>query len=252
MPKRPPLIVANWKMNGSWARLEALTHALRKGIGTSNAVQTALCPPFVYLAGLAEALAGSNIALGAQNLSQHADGAYTGEVSAHMLQDYNCRFVIVGHSERRELYGENDQVVAEKFVAALEADLTPILCVGERLEERDAGVTETVIDRQLQTAIGRYGKELPEQTVIAYEPIWAIGTGRSAAPGQAQEVHAFIRCRLAQWNAARAEQVRILYGGSVREQNAGALLAMEDIDGGLIGGASLHADSFLAICKAAA
>ncbi len=239
---RTRLVAGNWKMHGSRASNRALLEKLLAGMGKAAATQCAVCPPFPYLAQVAEQLSGSPVALGAQNVSEHAQGAYTGEVSAAMLVELGCRYVIVGHSERRQLYGEKDEQVAAKFAAAKRGGLTPILCVGETLAEREAGRTEEVVARQLDAVlkVEDFGS-----AVLAYEPVWAIGTGRNATPEQAQEVHAFLRKRIPSQN-------RILYGGSVKAQNARALFAMADVDGGLIGGASLVAEDFLAIVEAAA
>jgi triosephosphate isomerase len=239
---RTRLVAGNWKMHGSRASNRALLEKILAGVGKAAAAQCAVCPPFPYLAQVAEQLSGSPVALGAQNVSEHAQGAYTGEVSAAMLVDLGCRYVIVGHSERRQLFGEKDEQVAAKFAAAKKSRLVPILCVGETLAEREAGRTEEVVARQLDAVlkVGDFGS-----AVLAYEPVWAIGTGRNATPEQAQQVHAFLRKRIPSEN-------RILYGGSVKAQNAGALFAMPDVDGGLIGGASLVAEDFLAIVEAAA
>ncbi len=247
---RRKLVAGNWKMHGNLVDNDALLSGILSGIGEVRA-EVAVCVPFPYLAQAKARLAGSKVAWGAQNLSQHAKGAYTGEVSALMLNDFECRYVIVGHSERRSLYGETDAVVAEKYAAALNAGLTPILCLGETLEEREAGVTETVVARQLQAVLDKSGVISLANAVIAYEPVWAIGTGRTATPDQAQAVHAFIRARVRALDAEVAEHLRILYGGSVKAGNAAELFAQPDIDGGLIGGASLNADEFLAICRAA-
>jgi triosephosphate isomerase (TIM) len=206
-----------------------------------------VCPPFPYLAQAAERLAGSRVRWGAQNLSEHGSGAYTGEVSAAMLAEFGCRYAIVGHSERRALYGETDAQVAEKFAAARSAGLVPILCVGESLPEREAGRTEEVVARQLDAVLDASGAAQFAQAVLAYEPVWAIGTGRTATPEQAQQVHAVLRERL---RRAGAAEVPVLYGGSVKAANAGALFAMPDVDGGLVGGASLDAKEFLAIAAA--
>ncbi len=230
------LVAGNWKMHGSRAANRALLDAILEGL-PKGAAQGAVCPPFPYLAEVAERLRGTPLALGAQNVSEHAQGAYTGEVSAAMLADVGCRYVIVGHSERRQIYGESDAQVAAKFAAARSAGLTPILCVGETLAEREGGRTEEVVASQL-------GAVAFSQAVLAYEPVWAIGTGRNATPEQAQAVHAFLRKRVGQ-------DTPILYGGSVKPQNAAAIFAMPDVDGGLIGGASLVAADFLAILQAA-
>ena len=237
---RTRLVAGNWKMHGSKAANGALLDALLKAIGTPKGVEAAVCVPFPYLGQVAERLRGTPIGWGAQNVSEHAQGAYTGEVSAAMIREFDCRYVIVGHSERRQLYGESDAQVAAKFVAARGAGLTPIVCVGETLQEREAGRTEEVVARQLETVLqqGDFG-----EAVLAYEPVWAIGTGRTATPQQVQEVHGFLRARL-------SPASRILYGGSVKAGNAAAIFAMPDVDGGLIGGASLVAEEFSAIVKA--
>jgi triosephosphate isomerase len=232
---RVRLVAGNWKMHGSRASIAALLDALVEGNPTSPC---AVCVPFPYLAQVAERLRGTRIAWGAQNVSEHAQGAYTGEVSATMLAEFGCRYVIVGHSERRQLYCETDAQVAAKFAAVRSAGMTPLLCVGETLAEREAGNTEAVVARQLSSV--RFA-----DAVLAYEPVWAIGTGRNATPEQAQAVHAFLRRRV-------PAETPILYGGSVKPQNAAEIFAMPDVDGGLIGGASLAAKDFLDIVKAAA
>jgi len=248
---RQPLVAGNWKMNGSLASASALVDGIKAGMGAISTAEMAVCPPYVYIPRVAELLAGSAISLGAQDLSDQAAGAYTGEVAADMLTDIGCKYVIVGHSERRNIYGESDAFTAGKFVAARKAGLVPILCVGELLEEREQGVTEQVVGRQLDAIITLDGAGAFGSAVIAYEPVWAIGTGKTATPDQAQEVHAFIRGKLAALDAAVAGQVQILYGGSMNPGNAAELLAMPDIDGGLIGGAALKPADFLAIGKAA-
>jgi len=248
---RQPLVAGNWKMNGSLASAKALVEGIKAGMGAISTAEMAVCPPYVYIPRVAELLAGSAIGLGAQDLSDQAAGAYTGEVAADMLTDIGCKYVIVGHSERRNIYGESDAFTAGKFVAARKAGLVPILCVGELLEEREQGVTEQVVGRQLDAIIALDGAAAFGSAVIAYEPVWAIGTGKTATPDQAQEVHAFIRGKLAALDAAVAGQVQILYGGSMNPGNAAELLAMPDIDGGLIGGAALKPADFLAIGKAA-
>jgi triosephosphate isomerase len=237
---RTRLVAGNWKMHGSRAANSALLDALLEQIGSPRGVDTAVCVPFPYLEQVAGRLRGTPIAWGAQNVSEHAQGAYTGEVSAAMLREFGCRYVIVGHSERRQRYGETDAQVAAKFAAARGAGLTPILCVGETLQEREAGRTEEVVARQLDEVLK---KASFDDAVLAYEPVWAIGTGRTATPQQAQEVHAFLRTRL-------STPSRIIYGGSVKAQNAAAIFAMPDVDGGLIGGASLAAADFAGIVKA--
>ena len=211
----------------------------------------AVCPPFVYIPQAAELLAGSQVAWGAQNCSQHSSGAYTGEVAAPMLKEFGCTYVILGHSERRSIYNESNDEIVQKFIAVKSAGLIPILCVGELLTERAAGKTEAVVAEQLDAVVNVTGIEQFESTVIAYEPVWAIGTGVTATPDQAQDVHAFIRQRLAEKNTEIAQNIQILYGGSVKPDNAAELFAKPDIDGGLIGGASLQANSFLGICQAA-
>ena len=236
-------------MHGSLAENAALLAALKPALAGIDAV---VCVPFPYLAQAQAVLAGSSIAWGAQNLSEQAKGAFTGEVSAAMLLDFGCTYVIVGHSERRSLYGESDALVASKYMAAQAAGLKPILCVGESLEERESGVTEAVVARQLDAVINAAGVASLANAVVAYEPVWAIGTGKTASPEQAQAVHAFIRNKIAALDAAIANQLVIQYGGSVKAANASELMAKPDIDGGLIGGASLIVEEFVAICRAAA
>ena len=249
---RQTLVAGNWKMNGTRSSVTDLIGAVKQGLETVKASQVAVCPPFVYLAEVAKMLQGTEIALGGQDICPEVgEGAYTGEVSGAMLRDVGCSCVIVGHSERRALYADTDKVVARKFFAAQSVGLTPILCVGEQLHERESGETETVVARQLDAVLTQEdGVSSLANAVIAYEPVWAIGTGRTASPEQAQDVHAFIRGRIAAHDSAVADRVKILYGGSVKATNAGELFAMPDIDGGLIGGASLDADQFLAICRA--
>ncbi|HWR77005.1 MAG TPA: triose-phosphate isomerase [Thiobacillus sp.] len=246
---RKKLVAGNWKMHGNLVENAALLAALKPALAGIDAV---VCVPFPYLAQVQAALSGSSIAWGAQNVSEQAKGAFTGEVSASMLLDFGCKYVIVGHSERRSLYGESDALVASKYVAAQAAGLTPILCVGESLAERESGVTEAVVSRQLDAVIDAAGVGSLVKAVIAYEPVWAIGTGKTASPAQAQAVHAFIRGKVAALDAGVAEQLVIQYGGSVKAANAAELMVQPDIDGGLIGGASLVADEFIAICRAAA
>lgn len=247
---RRKLVAGNWKMNGSLAENATLLDAVLVGMAGVNC-DMAVCVPFPYLAAVQQKLAGTALAWGAQTVSEQSKGAFTGEVSTAMLNDFGCRFVIVGHSERRTLYGETDAMVAAKYAAAQAAGLTPILCVGETLDEREAGVTETVVARQLDAVINQSGIGSFAKAVIAYEPVWAIGTGRTATPEQAQTVHAFIRNKLAGLDAQIAAGVVIQYGGSMKPSNAAELLSQPDIDGGLIGGASLVAADFLGICKAA-
>jgi len=249
---RQTLVAGNWKMHGTRAGVADLIEAVKQGMGAVDDTQVAVCPPFVYLSEVAKHLQGTAIALGGQDLCpETGEGAYTGEVSGAMLQDVGCTYVIVGHSERRALYGDSDEVVARKFAAAQAAGLTPILCVGELLQERENGDTETVVARQLDAILDQEGGVIAlAKAVIAYEPVWAIGTGKTATPEQAQQVHAFIRARIAEHDQMVAAGVQILYGGSVKPGNAEELFAMADIDGGLIGGASLDAEQFLAICRA--
>ncbi|MDH3614271.1 MAG: triose-phosphate isomerase [Gammaproteobacteria bacterium] len=246
------LVAGNWKMNGYAAGNTALVAGIAAGVPHSARVKVLLCPPFPYLASVVAQLQGSNVAVGAQTVSEHQSGAFTGEVAPAMLRDVGCEYVIVGHSERRALYGETSAAVAGKFKAALGAGLKPILCVGETLEEREAGSTESVVDEQLGAVIDTVGIAAFASAVVAYEPVWAIGTGKTASPEQAQEVHRHIRALLAGHDADIAESTQILYGGSMKGENAAGLLGMPDIDGGLIGGASLKAVDFLAIANAAA
>ncbi|MES2406381.1 MAG: triose-phosphate isomerase [Pseudomonadota bacterium] len=248
---RKKLVAGNWKMHGSLVENKALLDTLLIELGQERAMGGIVCAPFPYLAQVQSILSGSGLAWGAQNVSNHMKGAYTGEVSTAMLQDFGCSYVIVGHSERRALYGEDDATVAAKFAAAQAAGLIPILCVGETLEEREADVTEAVIGRQLDAVLAVSGIAGLERAVVAYEPVWAIGTGKTASPQQAQDVHAFIRGKLAVLDKNVAASLVIQYGGSVKAANASELFAQPDIDGGLIGGASLVADEFIAICRAA-
>ena len=247
---RKKLVAGNWKMHGSLAANQGLLQDVRAGVA-GLAADVAVCVPYPYLDQARTALAGSNVAWGAQDVSEHAQGAYTGEVSVAMLADFGCRYAIVGHSERRSYHGETDAIVAAKFEAALKGGLVPILCVGETLAEREANVTAEVVTRQLDAVIARCGVAALAQAVVAYEPVWAIGTGRTASPEQAQEVHALIRARVARDDAGVAQGLRILYGGSMKPGNAKELMAQPDIDGGLIGGAALVAADFVAICAAA-
>lgn len=244
---RRKLVVGNWKMNGSLGTNAALLDALLQLQSTWKS-DAAVCAPHPYLAQLRDRLAGSSLQWGAQDCSAHPSGAYTGEVSAAMIAEFGCRYVIVGHSERRALHGESDSLVADKAKAALAHGLTPIVCVGETLAEREAGVTDAVVTRQLGAVADRLAQAIA-QVVVAYEPVWAIGTGRTATPEQAQAVHAVLRERL-RAATGQADDMRILYGGSVKADNAATLFAQPDIDGGLIGGASLKAEEFAAICRA--
>jgi triosephosphate isomerase (TIM) len=248
---RTKLVVGNWKMNGSLVANRELLHAVAPRVSQLSNVGCSVCVPFPYLAQVQSLLAGTRVTWGAQDLSEHTQGAYTGEVAGSMLSDFGCRFVIVGHSERRSLYGEDDRLVARKFSRALAAGLAPILCVGESLAQRDAEITESVVGSQLDAVVEQNGIAAFERAVLAYEPVWAVGTGRTASPEQAQAVHAFIREKLSRLDSGVAAEITILYGGSVKASNARALFAMKDIDGGLIGGASLIADEFVGICSGA-
>jgi triosephosphate isomerase len=248
---RRALVAGNWKMNGSRDFVRRLLADVVAGLPVGLDADVLVCPPHVYLDQARQALAGSAVSLGAQNTSEHPSGAFTGEVSVDMLSDVGCGYVIVGHSERRTLYGETDDQIARKFEAVRTGGLKPILCVGETLDERESGATESVVARQLNAVVEHAGAAAFADAVVAYEPVWAIGTGRTATPEQAQAVHAFIRARMAERDKAVAEALPILYGGSVKGDNAAELFGNQDIDGGLIGGASLAADGFLAICRAA-
>ncbi|MCX8049120.1 MAG: triose-phosphate isomerase [Methylohalobius sp.] len=247
---RQPLVVGNWKMNGTRESVRELLDDILAGL-PERGVEVGVCPPYVFIPQAAAQLAGSSVLLGAQNVADQDQGACTGEVSAAMLKEFGCALAIVGHSERRLLYGETDALVAARYQKAIEHGLCPILCVGETLEQRETGQTFQVVAQQLDAVLGRAGIDSLTRAVIAYEPVWAIGTGRTATPEQAQEVHDYIRQRLAAQDKDVAAQVRILYGGSVNAENASGLFAMPDIDGGLIGGASLKAEVFLAIVQAA-
>lgn len=248
---RQKLVAGNWKMNGRLETNAQLLAAITDAVSKMQGMSAAVCVPYPYLAQVQSLLTGTAVGWGAQNLSEHSQGAYTGEVSASMLQDFACRYVLVGHSERRSLYGESNKLVAEKFVVALAAGLSPILCVGETLEERESGRTMQVVGAQMEAVLERVGVAAFSAAVVAYEPVWAIGTGKTATSAQAQEVHAAIRAQIARADAKVASGLQILYGGSVKPSNAVELFGMPDIDGGLIGGASLVAEDFLAICRAA-
>ena len=247
------MVVGNWKMNGNGARSDDLCAQIVAGFGSATAaggaVELVVCPPVIYLERVVRALVGSGIGIGAQNVAAQADGAFTGEISAAMVADAGCGFAIIGHSERRTLFGDTDEVVAAKVARCIGNGLTPIVCVGETLAEREAGHTEAVLSKQVDAICGALAVA-GEQSVIAYEPVWAIGTGKVASPGVAQAAHAFIRGRLVA-NGLPAAATRILYGGSVKPDNAASLFALPDIDGGLIGGASLVAADFVAIGRAA-
>lgn len=248
---RTPLVAGNWKMNGELASSRALASAVADGAAGLAGVEVLVCPPFCYLQAVAGCLADAPVRLGAQNMSDQLGGAFTGEISGLMLADFGCRYVILGHSERRHLYGETDELVGRKVARAVALDLVPIACVGETLAEREAGATEEVVGRQLDAILEAVAADRLAGAVIAYEPVWAIGTGRNATPEQAQQVHAFVRQRLSRRAPGLGEAVRVLYGGSVKPDNARRLFQMPDVDGGLVGGASLEADAFLAICRAA-
>jgi triosephosphate isomerase (TIM) len=248
---RIPLVAGNWKMHGGLSDNAALLGAVIAGSKGLQRAQVAVCVPYPYLAQAQQSLGGTRVSWGAQNVSQHAKGAFTGEVSAAMLSEFACSYAIVGHSERRALFGEDSGTVALKFKAASDAGLTPILCLGETLQQREAGDTERVVDAQLSAVTSLLSWKALAKAVIAYEPVWAIGTGKTATPDQAQAVHSYLRKRIAAEDAEVAGNLRLLYGGSVKAANAAELFAMPDIDGGLIGGASLDATEFNAICTAA-
>lgn len=247
---RQNLVAGNWKLNGSKASVDSLLGGILAGMNGLDKVAVAVCAPYVYIPMVQELLTESQIGWGSQDIAEQDTGAFTGEVSGPMLREFGCKYAIVGHSERRALYGEKDEDTARKFAAARKHGLTPILCVGETLAEREAGVTEQVVERQLNAVIALEGVDALVDGVVAYEPVWAIGTGKTATPQQAQDVHAFIRSKIAGLNESVADKLQILYGGSVKGANAAELFAMPDIDGGLIGGASLDAKEFLAICQA--
>lgn len=245
-------VVGNWKMHGGLESNQRLLQEVIRGAGDCLAgVEAAVCVPYPYFGQVRSILAGSELGWGAQNVSEYGDGACTGEVSVGMLNDFGCRYVIVGHSERRSMFAESDEAVAAKFAAAVAGGLRPVLCVGETLAQRDAGETLQVVTRQLGAVLRRTGAGGFGGALVAYEPVWAIGTGRAATPEQAQEVHAAIRSEIASCNAEVAAGLQVLYGGSVKPQNAAELFLMPDIDGALVGGASLVAGDFLTICRAA-
>ncbi|MDX2505011.1 MAG: triose-phosphate isomerase [Gammaproteobacteria bacterium] len=247
---RTPLIAGNWKMNGSRESVKELINGVVEGAKSLTGVEIAVCPPFIYIPDVAAATAGSNVGVGSQDACTELKGAFTGETSIEMIKDFACKYAIVGHSERRTLYGENDEVVADKFSVVKKAGVTPIFCIGETLEEREQGITEQVCARQIDAVFAAEGDNAFAGSVVAYEPVWAIGTGKTATPEQAQAVHTFIRQHLAKHNADVAEKVQILYGGSMNPANAEELMGQSDIDGGLIGGASLKTEDFLAVCQA--
>jgi triosephosphate isomerase len=246
---RRTLVAANWKMNGNKETVASLLTAFKDGM--SGSADVAIFPPALYVSQAAQVLAGTDISYGVQNVSAQESGAFTGELSLSMVNDFACKYVLIGHSERRELFGETDAQVAEKVVATLKAGLIPMLCIGETLEQRESGITEEVVRTQIKAVLDAVGIAAFETIVVAYEPVWAIGTGKTASPEQAQDVHAFIRGMLEAEDAAVAAKTRILYGGSVKAASAEALFGQPDIDGGLVGGASLLADEFVAICNAA-
>jgi triosephosphate isomerase len=249
---RRPVVAGNWKMHGSRTANQALLTELERRVPAEWPIDIAVFPPFVYLSDAVRLLDGGPIRVGAQDVCAEAGGAFTGEVSVAMLKDVGCRYVIVGHSERRRLYHEDDALVARKFAAVLQAGLTPIVCVGETLEEHEAHRAEAVVSRQIDAVLAMNGIASLANAIVAYEPVWAIGTGRTATPDQAQTVHAYLRSRIAAQDANIAGRLRILYGGSVKGGNAAELFGMPDVDGGLVGGASLSADEFQQICAAAA
>jgi triosephosphate isomerase len=248
---RQPLVAGNWKMHGSRVENANLVRSFLDLMRNEPRAEVLLCPPFVYLLEIGRMLKDTDVRLGAQSVCAEPQGAFTGEISAGMLKDVGCRYVLVGHSERRQIYGESDTLVARKFVAAQSQGLVPVLCVGETLEEREAERTHEVVSRQLEAVLAVTGVRAMAKAVVAYEPVWAIGTGRNATPEQAQEVHALIRGKVAALDGTIAGSLRILYGGSVKASNAQDLFSMPDIDGGLVGGASLKADEFAHICAAA-
>ena len=248
---RRPFVVGNWKMNGSREHTRALVTGVCEAAHELPQVDVGLCPPFVYVTDADEAIGDAPVRLGGQTCAGVENGAFTGEVSATMLADAGCSFVLVGHSERRTLYGEEDAGIAEKSRLALWAGLSPVVCVGETLPEREAGQTEATVARQIDAVVDRLDQEQLARIVIAYEPVWAIGTGRTAAPSQANAVHAFLRTRVAEKDSDVATGLRILYGGSVNPDNAARMFAEPEIDGGLIGGASLDPRKFIDICRAA-
>ena len=247
---RTPLVAGNWKMNGSRESVKELINGVVAGAKSLTNVEVAVCPPAIYIADVTAVTNGSNVGVGSQDACTELKGAFTGETSIEMIKDFGCKYAIIGHSERRTLYGETDEVVAKKFSVVKKAAVTPIFCIGETLEEREQGITEEVCARQIDAVFAAEGDNAFAGSVIAYEPVWAIGTGKTASPEQAQAVHAFIRQHLAKRNADVAEKVQILYGGSMNPGNAKELIGQNDIDGGLIGGASLKVEDFMAVCQA--
>jgi len=247
---RTTLVAGNWKMNGSRESIKELISGVIDGAGSLSGVEVAVCPPHIFIADITAATTGSKVAVGAQDVCTELKGAFTGETSIEMVKDFGCKYSIVGHSERRTLYGETDETVARKFSVVKNAGIIPIFCIGETLEEREQGITEEICARQIDAVFTSEGDDAFDGAVIAYEPVWAIGTGKTATPQQAQDVHAFIRNHLAGRNANIADKVQILYGGSMNPGNAKELISQADIDGGLIGGASLKPEDFLTICQA--
>ncbi|ANJ67176.1 triose-phosphate isomerase [Halothiobacillus diazotrophicus] len=249
---RTPIVIGNWKLNGTRAMADRLVADIEAVRPELKDIDIGVCPPFVYIPQVVAQVAGAGLGVGAQSCAEYDTGAYTGEVSAEMIRDVGCQYVLVGHSERRTLFGETNEVVGRKTQKALAAGLTPVVCVGETLEERQAGKMNAVVGAQIEAVVAAVGIQAFERVIVAYEPVWAIGTGQTASPEQAQAMHASIRAQLAAYSPAIAESVRIQYGGSIKPGNAAILFAQPDIDGGLIGGASLTAEDFLVICRAAA
>jgi len=248
---RQPMVAGNWKMNGTKASVKALIAGIKSGINDVANAEVVVCPPAIFIPDVVNDAAGSSISVGSQNICDQDQGAFTGEIAGSMLKEFGCDYAIIGHSERRALYAESDELIARRFAAARRNGIKPIFCIGETLEEREQGITNDVCSRQIDAVIALEGVEALADGVIAYEPVWAIGTGKTATPEQAQEVHAYIRGKISAVNAEVAEGLRILYGGSMNAGNAAELLSQLDIDGGLIGGASLKTDDFLAICRTA-
>jgi triosephosphate isomerase len=249
MNNRKKIVAGNWKMNGTRASVEQLLTEIKKGAENSANIEWIVFPPYPFLQQVADLLQGSKIAWGAQNVCDKPSGAYTGEVSAKMLTEFGCKYVLLGHSERRALFAEDDNMVAAKFIAVSEAGLIPIICVGENLAERKAGVAEKIVEKQVEAILKLDKKDFLNNAIIAYEPVWAIGTGVTATPQQAQQMHLYIREKIAQYDSEIAKKISILYGGSVKPDNARAIFGMADIDGGLIGGAALNSNDFLEVGK---
>ena len=247
---RTPLVAGNWKMNGSRESVKELIAGVVEGAKALNGVEVAVCPSTIHIADVTAATAGSNVGVGSQDVCTELKGAFTGETSIDMIKDFGCQYAIIGHSERRTIYGETDEMVADKFTVVKNAGIIPLFCIGETLEEREGNITEQVCARQIDAVFAKEGDQAFADSVIAYEPVWAIGTGKTASPEQAQAVHAFIRQHIAEHDADIAEKVQILYGGSMNPANAKELIGQADIDGGLIGGASLKTEDFLAVCQA--